>query len=76
MAGKMKSYTSKKEEVSSKYPSMYGSHKSMVDENYKRDDNSVVCVDEHGPYITELDKLDSGLADLNRYDLEYRRRPK
>lgn len=47
------------------YPSNYGSHKSMVVE--ERDDGTVVCKDEFGNYVTDKDRLDTGLADPNRY---------
>lgn len=71
MAGKAKpSFKSSmpKDEPYTKFPSPYGSHKSMVNEEYKfNDPKFVVCVDEHGPYLTEKNRLDSGLADPNRY---------
>lgn len=48
-----------------KYPSYFGSHKSMVvKENL---DGTVVCEDEFGEYTTEKRRLDCGLSDPNRY---------
>lgn len=51
------------------YPSRYGSHKSMVDNDLSSkltEPNQVICVDEHGPYTTFINRLDSGLADPKR----------
>ena len=53
-----------------KYPTRYGSHLSMVDEEKTGElnkENNVVIEDEHGYYITDESRLDSGLADPNRY---------
>ena len=53
------------------YPTRYGSHASMVDEektNELNDENKVVIQDEHGYYITDKSRLDSGLADPKRYN--------
>jgi len=53
-----------------KYPTRYGSHLSMVDEEKTGElnkENKVVIEDEHGYYITDESRLDSGLADPNRY---------
>lgn len=52
------------------FPSRFGSHASMVDEEATaalKDEKMVVCNDELGSYTTERAKLDSGMADLNRY---------
>lgn len=50
-------------------PSQYGSHSSMVSNtDYKLDENEVVCEDERGIYITQRSRLDTGLADPNRYN--------
>lgn len=52
------------------YPSSFGSHKSMVNEKESEElipYGWVVCEDENGPYATQVEKLDSGLADPNRY---------
>ena len=52
------------------YPSEFGSHSSMIDEektaNLKNKD-IVCCVDDNGPYLTHCRNLDSGLADPRRY---------
>lgn len=54
-------------------PSAYGSHKSMVVDpeslNGVRElnENEVVCRDDTHYYITTKDRLDTGLADPNRY---------
>ena len=52
------------------FPSNYGSHKSMIDTaatDELNQDGKVVCRDEHGTYITDYNRLDTGLADPNRY---------
>ena len=46
------------------YPSRFGSHKSMV---VREDGENVVCVDEFGEYTTPKNRVDSGIADPNRY---------
>lgn len=53
------------------FPSRFGSHSSMLateqgDINTP-DEKYVACVDEYGRYITERSRLDTGLADPNRY---------
>ena len=61
----------KKETVAPRYPSEYGSHAGMVDEEATKalnDPALVVCVDDHGPYQTKRTFVDSGLADPNRWD--------
>ena len=53
-----------------KYPTRYGSHTSMVDEEKPGElnkENKVVIEDEHGYYVTDENRLDNGLADPNRY---------
>lgn len=53
------------------YPSRYGSHSSMIDEEKTselNDKNKVVLLDEHGYYITGRTRLDDGLADPKRHD--------
>tara|TARA_B100000700_G_scaffold195735_1_gene215443 strand:- start:23850 stop:24083 length:234 start_codon:yes stop_codon:yes gene_type:complete len=45
--------------------SWFGSHADMVVEELEG--GKVKCEDERGFYITEKRKLDSGLADPNRY---------
>ena len=47
------------------YPSVYGSHKSMVVTEHEN--GTVTCKDEHGEYMTTKDRLDTGLADPQRY---------
>jgi len=56
----------KKTEI--KYPSSFGSHSSMIDEeaSKKVPVNLVVCKDADGLYVTEKAKLDTGLYDHNR----------
>ena len=52
------------------YPTRFGSHRSMVDEDKTADlddDSKVVLQDEHGFYTTETVRLDNKLADPNRY---------
>lgn len=52
--------------------SHFGSHKEMVADcevtkNIKLNANEVVCKDDQGYYITTIDRIDSGLADPNRF---------
>lgn len=52
------------------FPSHYGSHASMVDKGLTEqlgDEKLVVCKDEEGYYVTEKNRLDTKLADANRY---------
>ena len=49
----------------SKYPSPFGSHKSMVVTD--NPDGTVVCEDEFGTYTTDENRLDNGCADPKRY---------
>lgn len=59
----------KKEKASSyTFPSHFGSHKSMIDEEATKEaeEGWVFCKDEFGLYKTPIDRLDSGLADPNR----------
>lgn len=52
------------------YPSRFGSHTSMIDqdETTKLGDAALVaCRDEFGVYVTEKARLDTGLADPKRY---------
>lgn len=53
------------------YPSKFGSHSSMIDEaetqKLNLDSSLVVIKDEFGMYVTKRNRLDSGLADPNRY---------
>jgi hypothetical protein len=53
------------------YPSRFGSHAAMIDKDRTeklKNPDLVVCKDEFGFYTTEKKKLDSGVADPNRYD--------
>lgn len=47
----------------------YGSHKELivVDESIPLGPNEVLCKDERGIYKTTIDRIDSGLADPNRW---------
>ena len=57
-------------EVRVKYPSQFGSHSSMIDQEATEklsDPNRVVIKDELGLYETERFYLDSNRADPNRY---------
>ena len=61
----------KKQETKYKYPSRFGSHKSMI--NQEATDklnmqNVVVCTDEYGDYMTFNNMLDTGLVDWHRAD--------
>ncbi len=47
-----------------KYGSLFGSHKSMIKEDFGR---VVVCQDDLGEYLTERSRLDNGEADPNRW---------
>ena len=57
-------------------PSWFGSHKSMVVDhsdlqkegaNIVLSESQVLCKDDRGYYVTEKNKLDTGIADPNRY---------
>ena len=53
------------------YPTRFGSHSSMIDEEKTselNDENKVVLLDEYGYYTTERTRLDNGLADPKRCD--------
>ena len=53
-----------------KYPTRFGSHSSMIDEEKTGElnkDKKVVLEDEHGYYVTDEDRIDNGLADPSRY---------
>jgi len=71
MAKKMvKKMVATEEKVKNLYPSTYGTHSSMVDEEETAkltDSNKVAAKDDHGIYITDRNRLDTGLADPNRY---------
>tara|TARA_R100000008_G_C3577779_1_gene166353 strand:- start:1623 stop:1877 length:255 start_codon:yes stop_codon:yes gene_type:complete len=57
-------------------PTWFGSHASMVvdhseiqigGKDVRLSEDQVLCKDDNGYYVTEKKKLDSGLADPNRY---------
>lgn len=57
-------------------PSWFGSHESMVvdhsevqigGQDVKLSEDQVLCKDDNGYYITEKKKINSGIADPNRY---------
>ncbi|RDJ35413.1 MAG: hypothetical protein DWQ19_11395 [Crenarchaeota archaeon] len=52
------------------YPSQFGSHASMIDQeatDQLGNPDRVVLKDDHGVYETDRNRLDNGLADPNRY---------
>ena len=66
-------------------PSLFGSHSEMIvdhlslpewnaDINLVLNDGEVVCKDDTHYYITSRKRLDTGLADPNRYNIEKRLR--
>lgn len=66
--------TSKKQHDTSKVittKTPYGSHLEMIVDKAEFDviigDNEVFCEDEKGFYVTLKNRIDSGLADPNRY---------
>lgn len=66
--------TSKKQHDTSKVittKTPYGSHLEMIVDNSEFDvtisDREVICEDEKGFYVTLKNRIDSGLADPNRY---------
>ena len=66
MAKTLKQKQEKRERV---YPSDFGSHLSMIDKEASEGlpEHLVALRDGEGLYITERNRLDSGLADANRY---------
>ena len=61
--------------VTTKSP--YGSHEEMVVDSFDLEDDftslkdgEVVCKDDNGYYVTYINRIDSGLADPNRYSIE------
>ena len=56
-----------------KYKTRFGSHREMLKEEYQesfdtlKPKDKVLCEDEFGEYETEVCRIDSGLADPNRY---------
>ena len=60
-----------KKEKEKTYPSSFGSHAEMVDNDLTtilNDSKRVVCVDRDGPYVTNKNWLDNGCADVNRHN--------
>jgi hypothetical protein len=60
----------KENKATYQFPSVFGSHKSMINEEKTakmEDDRVVVLTDEFGDYFTFKDRLDTGLADPHRY---------
>lgn len=58
-----------KKESTKSYPSQYGSHASMVNDEFIEFNSMghlVVCTDGRGNYITEKKMLDNGFCDYNR----------
>ena len=50
------------------YPSRYGSHGSMISEWVRPlDSDRVICEDEKGLYVTDRNRLDTGVADPHRW---------
>lgn len=49
-------------------PSLYGSHASMIVADTLKGEPWLALRDEKGVYETTRDRLDTGLADPNRYD--------
>lgn len=52
------------------FPSRFGSHSSMIDEEKTKELNDpaqVVLRDEFGHYVTERNRLDTKMSDPNRY---------
>jgi len=67
----------KQDKVKIEYPSAYGSHSSMIDEEMTeklKDKSLVVLKDERGHYVTERKRLDTKMADANRHCLEETRK--
>lgn len=73
MAKRRNNYRPWQKEEPYKYKSRYGSHKDMLKEEFQESFESlgrhdkVICIDECGEYETEARRIDSGLADPNRY---------
>ena len=61
----------KEKEFKPLFPSQYGSHSSMIDveETKLLSPELVALRDEHGLYVTLRNRLDTGLADPNRYEV-------
>ena len=66
----MKHKNSKGKSKLPEYPSSFGSHHTMLADEYKEWNDGgnprVVCEDSHGVYVTTRAILDTGFADYNR----------
>jgi hypothetical protein len=57
------------------YPSAYGSHASMINQEATDklcDKSLVICQDDNGLYETYRNRLDTGFADPRRSDQDFR----
>ena len=54
-------------------PTLYGSHSCMIENSIEAPEGMVACKDDEGVYLTYRNRLDNGLADSCRYDLNYRK---
>lgn len=67
---KAKSFLTPDKKEVYKYPTRFGSHAMMIDEEKTAalsDPTKVVLLDEHGHYTTDRNRLDTRMADPNRY---------
>jgi hypothetical protein len=65
-----KNFIKPQEKRKIEYPSEFGSHASMINEEATKalkDPNKVVLEDGWGDYVTDRNRLGNGLADPNRY---------
>ena len=65
----MAKFMGKQAKFETKYPSLFGSHASMIDEAETEklgDPDKVVLKDDFGLYTTDRNRLDKGFADPNR----------
>jgi hypothetical protein len=56
-------------------PSAYGSHsvmRALTPEGIEIGTSQCVCQDDKGLYVTDVNRLDNGLADPNRYNPKMR----
>ena len=64
-----KAFFVKQAEFKTTYPSLFGSHASMINEEETaklNDPKKVVLEDDWGLYTTDRDRLDKGMTDPNR----------
>ena len=63
-------YNKKEKVAKNKYPSDFGSHLTMVNDEYIEFNSAkhgfIICTDARGSYVTKKNMLDSGLCDFNR----------